>query len=295
MKVLVTGRSGQLAQSIAERWAGASGIALDFAARPQFDLADPDSIRRTLRRAAPDLVISAAAHTGVDLAEDEPELAARCNAVAPGVIAETCRELDAPLIHISTDYVFPGIGDAPLGETDMTGPTGVYGRTKLEGENAVRKAWGKHVIMRTAWVYSPFGRNFVKTMLRLAESRDELTVVADQFGNPTSALDIADGLMACIAAWRTEPGKGLGETFHLAGSGHCSWYDLARHIMAVSAEHGGPTASVRPVSTSEFPTRARRPANSRLDCRKFAATFGYCAPDWRESSAAVVKRLLSAA
>lgn len=295
MKVLVTGRDGQVAQSIAERWAGVDGIELVFAGRPQFDLADPDTIRKSLRNAAPDVVVSAAAYTAVDLAEDEPDLAARCNGVAPGMIAETCRELDARLIHLSTDYVFPGTGEAPLTETDPTGPTGVYGQTKLDGENAIRDAWDKHVIARTAWVYSPFGKNFVKTMLRLAEGRDELTVVADQFGNPTNALDIADGLLACIAAWRADPAKGLGETYHLAGTGHCSWCDFATHIMAVSADHGGPTATVGPITTADFPTKARRPSNSRLDCSKFEAAFGYRAPEWRASSAAVVERLLTSA
>ena len=294
MRVLVTGRHGQVAHALAERMACSDGLSAVFAARPELDLADPDSIRRTIAAHQPDVVISAAAYTAVDLAEDEPEAAHALNAVAPGVIAQACRAAGARLLHLSTDYVFSGEASAPYREDDATAPLGVYGRTKLLGEEAVRQALpDAHMIARTAWVYSPFGKNFVKTMLRLAETRDELAIVADQYGNPTSAFDIADGLLAVLDTWRDGSRTGLGETYHLAGSGEASWYDLASHVLNESAALGGPAARVRPIPASDYPTRARRPANSRLDTGHFTAAFGYAAPDWRPSSAAVVARLLS--
>ncbi len=292
MKVLVTGREGQVAHALAERGAGHDGLELVFAARPDFDLADPDSIRAAVRNARPDVIVSAAAYTAVDNAEDDEDTARAVNAVGPGILAAEARDVGARVIHISTDYVFDGSGERAWRETDPVSPVGAYGRSKLAGEEAVRAASLDHLIFRTAWVYSPFGKNFVKTMLRLAETRDELTVVDDQYGNPTSALDIADAILAVCDAWASGARTCLGRTYHLAGTGDTSWCGFARSVLTDSGNLGGPTASVRPITTAEFPTKAHRPANSRLDCTRFERDFGYRAPDWRISAAEVVARLL---
>lgn len=293
MKVLVTGRNGQVATALAERAAGEPDEFV-FVGRPEFDLADPASIRRAVLEIRPDVIVSAAAYTAVDTAEDEPERAHAINGVAPGVLAESASEIGARIVHLSTDYVFDGSGDRPRREDDPVGPFSVYGRTKLEGEEAVRAAAPEsHVILRTAWVYSPFGNNFVKTMLRLAETRDELNVVDDQYGNPTSALDIADGIFAIFNKWRQGLSPGLGRTYHLAGSGEATWCELARAVFEASAARGGPSAVARPVPASAYPTKARRPANSRLDCSAFERDFGWRAPNWRSKVNETIGRLYS--
>ncbi|HEY0312466.1 MAG TPA: dTDP-4-dehydrorhamnose reductase [Allosphingosinicella sp.] len=289
--ILVLGREGQLARSLAER-AAAHGVAVRFVGRPDVDLADPDSLRRAVRASSAEIIVNAAAHTAVDQAEDEPDLAYAFNVAGPKALAEAAQEAGARLVHISTDYVFDGSGDRPWREDDPTGPRSVYGRTKLEGEAAVRAALRDHAILRTAWVYSPFGRNFVKTMLGVAQSRPVLRVVDDQVGNPTSAFDIADGILTMIAAWREEPALGLGRTYHLAGTGAVSWAGFAREIFALSGARAGPSAEVEAITTAEFPAKAPRPLNSRLDSTRFADTFGYRAPHWQDSLAAVVDRLL---
>jgi len=290
VRILVTGRKGQVARSLAER--APAGFDIIFAGRPELDLAAPDTIEQTVAAASPDLIISAAAYTAVDQAEDEPERAQLINGEAPGVLAHAAREAGAPIIHISTDYVFDGSLDRPYVEDDKVGPVGAYGRSKLAGEEAVRVSGADHLILRTAWVYSPFGNNFVKTMLRLADGRDRLTVVEDQLGNPTSALDIADGIFA-VAARLREGSGGLNATYHLAGTGSTDWANFARHIFAASAEHGGPTADVEGIPSSQWPTKATRPANSRLDSSKLSKAFGYTAPDWRSSVNEVVRRLVT--
>ncbi|WP_010413193.1 dTDP-4-dehydrorhamnose reductase [Citromicrobium sp. JLT1363] len=289
MKILVTGREGQVARSLAER---GSAHELVFAARPDFDLADAGSIARTIENARPDLVISAAAYTAVDQAEDEPELAMAINGEAPGHIGRAAASVGAPVVHLSTDYVFDGSGEHAWREEDPTGPIGVYGRTKLAGEQALAASGGAHAILRTAWVYSPFGNNFVKTMLRLAESRDALNVVKDQYGNPTSALDIADALLAVADRWQDAPGHGTNAVYHFAGTGSTNWADFARAIFDSSRKRGGPTCEVTGIPSSDYPTKAQRPANSRLDSAKFADTFGHAAPRWQESLDATVARLV---
>lgn len=292
-EILVLGREGQLARSLSER-AADRGMNLSFAGRPEADLADPDSLRSAVRAARPDVIVNAAAYTAVDQAEDEPELAHALNVTGPQALAEAARETGARLIHVSTDYVFDGSGDRPWREEDPTGPRSVYGRTKLEGEEAIRAILPDHAILRTAWVYSPFGRNFVKTMLTLAETRPQLRVVGDQVGNPTSALDLADAILAMIEAWRDETDRGLGRTYHVAGTGSTNWADFAREIFALSAARGGPSAAVEAIATADWPAKAPRPLNSQLDSSLFAETFGYRAPPWRESLALVVERLLAA-
>jgi dTDP-4-dehydrorhamnose reductase len=289
VKILVTGREGQVAQSLAERYGGHE---LVFAGRPDFDLTDPASIERAVAAVNPELVISAAAYTAVDKAEDEPELAMTVNGEGPGVLARAAARIGASVIHLSTDYVFDGSLDRPWREDDPVAPLGIYGATKLAGEQAIAASGAVHAILRTAWVYSPFGNNFVKTMLRLAETRDALNVVEDQYGCPTSALDLADGIMAVVAAWQADPARGANAVYHLAGTGETDWAGFARAIFAESAKRGGPTVRVTGIPSSGYPTRAVRPANSRLDCTRLAQVFGYRAPRWEESLATVMDRLL---
>lgn len=290
MRILVTGRDGQVARSLAE-CAGETTHDLVFAARPGLDLADPDSIRRTIADVRPGLILSCAAYTAVDQAEDEPDVAMAINGAAPGIIAEAAGELGAPVIHLSTDYVFDGSGTRPWREDDPVAPLGVYGRTKLAGERALAASDARWAVVRTAWVYSPFGHNFVKAMLRLAGSRDELGVVSDQYGNPTSALDIARALLAM--ADRSDDEAIWNRVYHFAGTGDASWADFAEAVFAIGAEAGGPSARVNKIGTADFPTKARRPANSRLDCDAFADRFDYRAPQWRAALEPVVRRLIA--
>ena len=292
-RVLVIGRTGQLALSLVER-ARHRGVDIAVAGRPELDLSSADELRKAVTAARADTIINAAAYTAVDKAEDEPELAHQINAVAPGLLADAARDCGARLVHVSTDYVFDGTGEDAWTEEDATGPAGVYGRTKLAGEQAIRERLERHAIVRTAWVYSPFGSNFVKTMLTLAETRETVNVVSDQIGSPTSALDLAEGLLAAIASWRIDPKHGLGETYHLAGIGQTSWAGLAERVMGVSRDCGGGFAEVVPISTAEYPTAAARPRFSILNSAKFHSTFGYrCAP-WEAAAEEVVKRLAGA-
>ncbi|WP_217573785.1 dTDP-4-dehydrorhamnose reductase [Mesorhizobium sp. GbtcB19] len=293
MRLAVTGRDGQVAASLIELAQGRSGIEVVAVGRPALDLARPDTVFSALEAARPDIVVSAAAYTAVDQAEDEKDLAFTINAVGAGKVAEAAGKLGVPVIHLSTDYVFDGAKAIAYVETDATAPLGVYGASKLAGENAVAAANPRHLILRTAWVYSPFGKNFVKTMLRLAAGRDEISVVADQWGNPTSAPDIAEAILRAAAVLGgRDKGAAFG-VYHLAGSGETNWSGFARHILETSRALGGPHARIRDITTADYPTKARRPANSRLSSAKFAAAFGWTAPDWRESTAAVVGRIVA--
>ncbi|ETA71972.1 MULTISPECIES: dTDP-4-dehydrorhamnose reductase [Mesorhizobium] len=292
MRLAVTGRDGQVVSSLLEagQFAGVDVIAIG---RPQLDLANPDTVIEAIAAARPDIVVSAAAYTAVDQAEDEPDLAFRVNAVGAGKVAQAAARLGVPVIHLSTDYVFDGSASGAYVETDATAPASVYGASKLAGEQAVAAAGPRHLILRTAWVYSPFGKNFVKTMLRLAADRDEISVVADQWGNPTSALDIADAILHAAATLHRNKDFGAFGTYHLAGTGETNWSGFARHILDTSRVSGGPSARVHDIMTTDYPTKARRPANSRLSSAKFASAFGWTAPDWRQSTEAVVRRVLS--
>ncbi len=295
MRILVTGREGQVARSLAERAAAYPGTTILLVGRPDLDLLQPESVRSAVAKARPDVVVSAAAYTAVDRAEDEAELAFAVNAVGAGAVAAAAAEAGAPVIHLSTDYVFPGDGEGEHAEIDPTGPTSVYGRSKLAGEMAVAGATPRHVILRTAWVYSPYGRNFVKAMLGLARERDSVRVVADQWGNPTAAADIADGILRVAAAILSDERPDHFGVFHLAGGGSTSWAGFARALFAESARRGGPHAAVEDIGTAEYPTRARRPRNSRLSSLKFAETFGWRPPAWQDSCRRVVVRLVEPA
>ena len=294
MKLLVTGCHGQLALSLARQAAAIDWLEPVFAGRPELDLGRPETFAGAIDQVAPGMIINAAAFTNVDQAEDEPDLAMRLNGDAAGALARVARERNIPIIHISTDYVFDGVREGPYREDDAPAPASAYGRSKLVGEEQVRAATPDHLIVRTAWLYSPFGHNFVKTIMRLASERDELAVVDDQVGNPSSALDLADGLIALLGRWRRQP-VGFGQTYHLAGSGSCSWFDFANAIMAASRRAGGPSARVRPVATTDWPTTAPRPANSMLDSTRFATDFGFRMPDWRVSLGQVVTELARSA
>jgi len=292
MKLVVTGVSGQVAQSLADR--APPGVTVIALGRPAIDLADPAGIAPALARLDADVVVNAAAYTAVDKAESDRDAAFAVNATGAGAVAGAAQALGLPLIHLSTDYVFDGAKAGAYVETDQPCPTGVYGASKLAGEAAVLAAHPGAVIARTAWVYSAFGANFVKTMLRLAASRDELGVVADQIGNPTSAGDIADGLLQIAANLLARRGdRALAGVFHMTGHGEATWADLAEAVFAASAARGGPAALVRRITTAEYPTPARRPANSRLDCAHLAAVHGVRLPDWRGSVETVVGRLLA--
>lgn len=291
LRIAVTGKAGQVVTALVER-AAAAGHQVIALGRPELDLADPASIMRALEAATPDVVISTAAYTAVDKAEGERDLAHAVNAAGAGAVARAARALGVPLVHVSTDYVFDGMLDRPYVESDPVGPTGVYGASKLAGEQAVLAEHGDNsAVLRVAWVYSPFGGNFVKTMLRLAGDRDEIAVVADQRGNPTSALDIADGILMVAANLVASDDPDLRGVFHMTAGGEASWADFAQGIFAASAAQGGPSARVRPITTAEYPTPATRPANSRLDCTRIARIHGVALPDWRGSLDAVVARL----
>ncbi len=291
MRVLVTGTRGQLVQSLIEKSGDWPEIELIALGRPDVDLEVAGSVAKAIATHRPDAVVNAAAYTAVDQAEDEPERAFRANADAAGEAAAAARDAAAPIIQVSTDYVFSGDGEGAYLEDSPTGPLGVYGRSKLAGEEQVRAAQPDHLIARSAWVYSPFGHNFVRSIMKAAGERDTLTVVDDQRGSPTSALDLAHAILNVLDQWRRGSGAGLGETYHVAGSGETSWCGFAKEIMARCGELGLPTAEVVPIKTSDWPTRARRPRNSVLDCGKFERDFGLRLPDWPKSVAEVVARL----
>jgi dTDP-4-dehydrorhamnose reductase len=291
MRIAVTGSKGQVATSLIER--AGDNIEIVALGRPAFDLTDRAAVVAGLEAARPHLVVNAAAYTAVDKAEAEEADAMRVNGEGAGHVAEAAARIGVPLVHLSTDYVFDGALDRAYREDDPTAPTGAYGRSKLAGEKAVTERCEDSAILRTAWVYSPFGANFVRTMLRLNETRDEIGVVADQRGNPTSALDIADALIAIAAGLKDDASPALRGVFHMTGSGEASWADLAETIVHQAAARGRRLTHVRRIATTDYPTRARRPANSRLDNEKLARVYGVRLPEWRHSVAACCDRLLS--
>lgn len=281
MRIVVIGKTGQLALRLAAAGANRDII---FLGRDQLDLSKAETIEPALTAAQPDVIINAAAYTAVDQAEDERELAFAVNARGPGEAARVAADLGVPFLHVSTDYVFDGTKLTPYIESDPVAPLGVYGQSKEAGERAVREAGPHHAIYRTAWVYAPEGKNFVKTMLRLAADRDLLTVVGDQRGSPTSAPDLAKFILhaaeKCVADL-----PGVFGTFHVTGSGNASWAEFAETITQRGEALGliAKAPTVRHISTAEFPTKAARPANSVLDSTKSAAVYGYKMRDWHDA------------
>ena len=274
--LLVFGRTGQVARELMRQVPDSR-----FLGRDEADLSDPSACAAAILAARPDVVINAAAWTAVDRAEAEEEAATVVNGAAPAAMARACAALGIPLLHVSTDYVFDGAGEAPFSPDHPTAPLGAYGRSKLAGEASVRAAGGAHLILRTSWVVSAHGTNFVKTMLRLGRERSALNVVADQIGGPTPAAAIADAL---IVAARAMVRGAQGGTHHFAGAPDTSWADFARAIMAGA----GLSCSIADIPSSAYPTPARRPANSRLDCQSFETAFGMARPDWRKGLADIL-------
>ncbi|MGY6695570.1 MAG: dTDP-4-dehydrorhamnose reductase [Roseinatronobacter sp.] len=277
--ILVFGKTGQVARELARLVPEAL-----FLGRTEVDLTDPDACVGAIRAHSPRMVINAAAYTAVDHAEEEEALATSINGEAPTAMALACADLTVPVIHISTDYVFDGAGDQPFVPDHPTAPLGAYGRSKLAGEVGVRRAGGTHAILRTSWVFSAHGNNFVKTMLRLGAERDSLRVVADQIGGPTSARAIARACLTMAEQLSAQPE--LSGTYHFAGSPSTSWADFARTIMAIA----GLDCAIEDIPSTAYPTPARRPLNSRLECSTLAR-FGLAQPDWRPDLRDVIAEL----
>lgn len=291
MKMLLTGRDGQVGRSLLEKAAGWPDLDLVAVGRADVDLSQPGSIGRLIGAIKPKVVINTAAYTAVDQAEDEPELAHRINADAAGEAAAAAREVGAAIIQLSTDYVFDGEGQGPYAEDAPPNPLNAYGRSKLAGEHQVRAVNPDHLILRTAWVYSSFGRNFVTSIMAAARTRAVLNVVDDQIGNPTSALELANAILTVVDRWQSGGETSLGRTYHLAGSGETSWCGLAEQVMTDCRRLGLPSADVTPISSEDWPTRARRPRNSTLDSSQFARDLGFKMADWRQSIREAVERL----
>jgi len=290
IRVAVTGARGQVATALVER-AGPE-IEIVTPSRPDFSLEDRASVLSGVEAARPDVVINAAAYTAVDKAEAEEGLALSVNGEGAGHVAEAAARIGAPLLQLSTDYVFDGALDRPYREDDPPRPTSAYGRSKLLGERLVAERCADSVILRTAWLFSPWGANFVRTMLSLNATRDEVSVVADQRGNPTSALDLAAALIAVAVRVREDSSPALRGVFHMTGSGEATWADFAEAIFAEAAARGRRQTRVKRITTADYPTPASRPANSRLDNGKLRRVYGLELPDWRKSLTACCARLI---
>ena len=294
MKILLLGKNGQVGWEL-QRALACLGevVACDFDSPGELkaDFSNPESLRCLVRQVQPQVIVNAAAHTAVDKAESEPAIAQALNADSPGVLAQEAQALNAWLMHYSTDYVFDGSGSTPRDEQSLTGPLSVYGRTKLDGERQIIASGCRHVILRTSWVYAARGGNFAKTMLRLAAERDSLNVIDDQIGAPTGADLLADITAHAIRRMQAQPE--LGGLYHCTAAGETSWHGYARRVIARAIGLGqvlkaGPDA-VRPIPTSQYPTPAQRPLNSRLDCRKLQASFDLVLPPWEHG----VNRMLT--
>lgn len=295
MKILLLGKNGQVGWELQRSLAPLSELlALDRRSTTHCgDLSQPERLAQAVRDWRPDVIVNAAAHTAVDKAESEPDLARCLNATAPAALAQAAAEIGAWLVHYSTDYVFNGQGKQPWQEADAPEPLGVYGQTKLEGEQAIAASGCKHLIFRTSWVYAARGGNFAKTMLRLAGERERLTVIDDQHGAPTGADLIADVTAHTIRQVMANPDQALSGIYHLVASGETSWHGYARHVIAqarhINPELGLKVNDIAPVPTSAFPTPAKRPLNSRLSTHKLQQAFGLVLPPWQEG----VNRMLN--
>ena len=298
MKILLLGKNGQVGWELQRSLAPLGTVtACDFDSTGELkaDFSQPESLVPLIRRVRPDVIVNSAAHTAVDKAESEPELARAINATAPGLVAREAAASGALLVHYSTDYVFDGSGDQPRSEDAATGPLSVYGRTKLEGEALVRASGCKHLILRTSWVYAARGGNFARTMLKLAAERDALNVIADQFGAPTGADLLADVTAHAVRRTLAEPA--LAGTYHCVAGGTTHWHGYARWVIEWARAHGVPIKvaadAVRPIPTSAYPTPAARPLNSRLDTRKLQAAFDIVLPDWQSGVERMLTEVLS--
>ena len=285
MRVLLFGKNGQVGWELQRALAPvAEVVAVDQEDKGALcgDLTDADRIAHTVRQVKPDAIVNAAAHTAVDKAESEPDLARAINATGPAVLARAAAECGAWLVHYSTDYVFDGSGSTPWTESDATGPLNVYGQTKLEGEQSIRASGGQHLILRTSWVYASRGHNFARTMLRLATERDELKVIDDQHGAPTGADLLADVTVHALRSAMLQPE--LRGTYHVTAAGETTWFGYARHIIETARAAGQPIRvapdAIRPVASTAFKTAARRPMNSRLSTLEFRTRFGLVLPHW---------------
>lgn len=288
--LLVLGAGGQVGHEL-RRGPAPAGFAVVAHDRTQTDIADHAAVARAFAAVQPAAVVNAAAYTAVDRAEDEQDAAYRANAAGPAVLAQACAAAAVPLVHVSTDYVFDGTKPGPYCEADAVSPLGSYGASKEAGERALRAAWHRHVILRTAWVFGAHGHNFVRTMLRLGAERQHLAVVDDQRGSPTAAADIARALLA-IAARLVQDADAPTGTYHYAGVPAVTWNGFAAAIFASAARHGRPAPTLAAITTAEYPTRARRPANSVLDCGKLRRDYAIAAPDWRPALDRVVDEML---
>jgi len=289
--ILLFGAGGQVGRDLA-RTSAARTVPLLALSRAEADIADRNAVQDAIRRHKPSLVVNAAAYTKVDAAESETEAARRTNEIGPAILAAACASVAAPLVHISTDYVFDGNKEGAYVEDDPIAPINAYGRSKAAGESAVRKAARKHVILRTSWVYGEFGHNFLKTMLALAATRDELRVVSDQHGYPTSSADLTAAILTI--APRLAAGDDVWGTYHYAGSGVTTWHGFASRIVAAQAPLTGRSPRVTAILAKDFPTTARRPANSVLDCGKFARVFGLRGRPWTEETDRITRALTGA-
>jgi dTDP-4-dehydrorhamnose reductase len=287
MRILLLGKNGQVGWELQRALAPLGTlIACDIDSAPEWraDFSQPGSLPALIGRAAPDVIVNAAAHTAVDKAEREPDLARSINATAAGVLAQAAAGRGALLVHYSTDYVFDGSGSAPRDEAAPTAPLSVYGRTKLEGEQAIGASGCRHLILRTSWVYAARGGNFARTMLRLAAERESLGVIDDQIGAPTGAELLADVTAHALLRVRAEPA--LGGLYHCVADGETSWFGYARHVIEAARAAGRPVRvaadAIRPIPTSQYPTPAARPLNSRLSTRKLQQAFGLVPPPWQQ-------------
>ncbi|ACK54878.1 MAG TPA: dTDP-4-dehydrorhamnose reductase [Thauera aminoaromatica] len=295
MKILLLGKNGQVGWELQRALAPVGTVvALDRGGADGLhgDLEDLDGIDRTVRSLAPDVIVNAAAYTAVDKAETDVERAQRINAEAPGVLARAAATVGALLVHYSTDYVFDGSGDTPWRENAPTAPLSVYGRSKLAGEEAIRAAGCRHLILRTSWVYAARGGNFARTMLRLAAERERLTVIADQHGAPTGAELIADVSAHALRAEHAD--RSLGGTYHLAAGGETSWHGYASFVIEQARKLGATlkAGEIAPIGTRDYPTAAARPLNSRLDTSRLRERFGLALPDWRDGVARMLREIL---
>ena len=275
--ILVFGGNGQLGQELS-RAAATRTVALHALSHAEADIADSAAVAVALAHWTPSLVVNAAAYTKVDLAETNVEEARQGNEIGPAVVAEACAGAGIPMIHISTDYVFDGTKPGAYRESDPVCPISVYGRTKAAGEDAVRRSHKHHVILRTAWIYSEFGHNFLKTILRLAATRDELRIVADQHGSPTSAGEFAEAVLNAGSAFLHD--RTLAGTYHFTAAGSTTWHGFASRVVEAAARITGRNPQLIPTATADYPTAAKRPANSLLDCRLFVEKFGFRPRHW---------------